>query len=225
MEFLKAILGEELYAQVETAINAHNGKPENHDKQLKLADLGGGEYVSKGKYSTLEAENQTNASKLAEANNLIAQLQKAAKGDETLQNQVTAYQTKAAQLEEELKKTKIENAVKIGLLSEKCVDVDYVAYKITENLKAQGKSLELDDADKIKGWDELLNSAKTQLPTQFESGGNGGNGGFQPIGNGGLPKPGGEPTVTREQFASMSFEERMNLKKSNEALYKQYAKN
>lgn len=224
MEFLKEILGDELYTQFETAVNAHNGKPENHDKQLKLADLSSGEYVSKGKYSTLEAENQTNASKLSEANNLIAQLQKAAKGDEALQSQVAAYQTKVTQLEDELQKTKTENAVKIGLLSEKCVDVDYVAYKIAENLKTQGKALELDDADKIKGWDELLSSIKTQLPTQFESAG-GGNGGFKPLDNSGLPKPGQEHTVTREQFAQMSFEDRMNLKKSNEALYKQYAKN
>jgi hypothetical protein len=29
VEFLKAILGDELFAQVEQAVNAHNGKPEN----------------------------------------------------------------------------------------------------------------------------------------------------------------------------------------------------
>ena len=35
MEFLKAILGEELYAQFETAINAYNGKPENKEQAIK----------------------------------------------------------------------------------------------------------------------------------------------------------------------------------------------
>ncbi len=35
MEFLKSILGEELYKQVADAISTHNGKPENKDKQVK----------------------------------------------------------------------------------------------------------------------------------------------------------------------------------------------
>lgn len=219
MEFLKAILGEELYAQLETAINAHNGKPENKDKQMKLADLGTGEYVSKGKYSTLEAENQTNVNKLTEANNLIEQLQKAAKGDEALQGQVTAYQTRVQELETELAQTKLDNAVSVGLLEAKALDVDYMLFK----LKEKGE-LALDENGKIKGWEDKIAALKTQYPTQFE-GGDGGKGGFQPYQNGGLPKPGQQQTVTREQFAQMSFEERMNLKKTNEELYKQYAKN
>lgn len=47
MDWLKEILGEELYNQLVAALNAHNGKPENREKQVKLADLGKGEYVSK----------------------------------------------------------------------------------------------------------------------------------------------------------------------------------
>ena len=220
MEFLKAILGEELYAQFETAINAHNGKPENKDKQMKLADLGTGEYVSKGKYATLEAENQTNVNKLTEANNLIEQLQKAAKGDEALQNQVTAYQTRVQELETELAQTKLDNAVSVGLLEAKALDVDYMLFKLKEK-----EELTLDENGKIKGWEEKLSALKTQYPTQFEGGNGGSNGGFQPYQNGGLPKPGQQQTVTREQFAQMGFEERMNLKKTNEELYKQYARN
>ena len=48
MEFLKDILGEDLYKQVSDTVNAYNGKPENKDKQVKLADLGSGQYVDKG---------------------------------------------------------------------------------------------------------------------------------------------------------------------------------
>ena len=164
MEFLKAILGEELYKQVETAVNAYNGKDENKDKQIKLADLGGGEYVSKGKYTTLEAENQTNISKLTEANTLIAQLQKAAKGDEALQGQVTAYQTKVQELETQLAQTKLDAEIKVGLLAEKALDVDYLTFK----LKEKGE-LALDENGKIKGWDDKIAALKTQIPTQFES--------------------------------------------------------
>ena len=43
MEFLKEILGEELYKQVETAINAHNGNEANKEKQIKIGNLGTGE--------------------------------------------------------------------------------------------------------------------------------------------------------------------------------------
>ena len=44
MEFLKEILGEELYAQFAEKLNAYNGDAANKDKQIKLANLGGGEY-------------------------------------------------------------------------------------------------------------------------------------------------------------------------------------
>lgn len=216
MVFLKEILGEELYAQFEQAVNAWNGNEANKEKQIKLANLATGDYVGKGKYSSLEAENQTNATKLTEANNLIAQLQKAAKGDEALQGQVTAYQTRVQELETELEKTKLENAIKFELLSAKAIEPDYLIYK----MKANGEELKLDENGKIKGWEEKLAGLKTQFPAQFEPSGS--------------PKvierklPGGDPgpvTVTKEQFRSMSFEDRMNLKKSNEELYKQYAKN
>ncbi len=49
MEFLKEILGEELYKQFEEKINAYNGNEANKDKQVKLANLSSGEYVGKGK--------------------------------------------------------------------------------------------------------------------------------------------------------------------------------
>jgi hypothetical protein len=164
MDFLKAILGDELYAQFEQAVNAYNGNEANKDKQIKIANLGSGEYVSKGKYSSLEAESQTKDAKLTEANNLIAQLQKAAKGDEALQGQVTAYQTKVQELESELAQTKLENEIKIELLSSKAKDVDYMTFK----LKEKGE-LALDENGKIKGWDDKIAALKTQFPDQFET--------------------------------------------------------
>lgn len=44
MTFLKEILGDDLYQQFETAVNAYNGDEANKDKQVKLANLGSGEY-------------------------------------------------------------------------------------------------------------------------------------------------------------------------------------
>ena len=46
MEWLKAILGEDLYKQFESAINTYNAKEENKEKPVKLFDLSSGEYTS-----------------------------------------------------------------------------------------------------------------------------------------------------------------------------------
>lgn len=177
MDFLKAILGDDLYAQFEQAIAAYNGKPENAQKQVKLANLSDGGYVSSAKYQAMEAENTTNTNKLTEANNLIAQLQKAAKGDEALQGQITEYQTKVQQLEQQLAQTRIDSAIKVGLLAEDALDVDYLTFK----LKEKGEALELDEQGNIKGWADKLAALKTQLPAQFQSKGKGGYDGFRPM--------------------------------------------
>lgn len=210
MEFLKAILGDELYAQFEQAVNAYNGNEANKDKQVKVANLGGGDYVSKGKYASLEAENQTNATKLTEANNLIAQLQKAAKGDEALQGQVTAYQQKVADLEAELKQTQLENEIKVGLLSAKALDVDYLTFKLREK-----GELALDENGKVKGWDDKLAALKTQFPTQFEAPGQKK---YEPY-----KLPGGDGddgVLTKEGLLKKPYAERMKLFSENPEAYK-----
>ena len=221
MEFLKAILSEQLYRELETALNAHNGNEANKDKQIKLANLAGGEYVGKGKYDALNELLKGKETELSAANDLIAGFKKSEKGNEELQGKITAYETQVAQLQQQLTKTTIESECKVALLAAGVQpdDIDYVMFK----LQANGE-LELDENSKVKGLDGKIDTLKVQLPKHFDAG-DGGNGGFKPYENGGLPKGGQEQSVTREQFANMSFEERMNLKKTNEALYKQYAKN
>lgn len=68
MEFLKEILGESLYAQLEQALNAYNGNEANKDKQVKLANLAGGEYVGKGKYDALQTLLDGKTAELETAN-------------------------------------------------------------------------------------------------------------------------------------------------------------
>lgn len=77
MEFLKAILGEELFKQFADKLNAYNGDEADKDKQIKLANLGGGEYVGKGKYDALQALLDGKTAELDTANGLIADLKKA----------------------------------------------------------------------------------------------------------------------------------------------------
>lgn len=183
MEFLKELLGEELYSQLEAKINEHNGNEANKDNQIKIGNLGKGEYVSTSKYNALQESLSGKDSELANANKLISDLQKATKGDEDMQQKFADYEAENAKLQEELQETKIKSAIKVGLLAEKCTDVDYVTYKLMESLKEKGEALELDENDNIKGWNDKVSGLKTQLPTQFESAGEDG---YKPMG-GGLP--------------------------------------
>ncbi len=217
MEFLKAILGDELYAQFEQAVNAYNGKPENKDKQLKLADLGNGEYVSKAKFDATDAENKTNVSKLTEANNLIKQLQTAAKGDENLQSQITTYQTKVQQLETELQQTKIDAAIKVGLLSENATDVDYLTFK----LKEKGEKIELDEQGNIKGWADKVAALKTQLPGQFTAKGKGNFDGFRPMEKN---KQQQEQKLTKAELLKKPYAEQLKFFNENPDGYKEIMK-
>lgn len=169
MEFLKSVLGDELYNQFVEKVNAYNGNEANKDKQIKLANLTDGAYVSKDKYAALETSMNGKQTELDTANGLIAELKKGTKGNEELQGKITAYDQQVQDLQKQLAETKLKSAIKVALLSEKAVDIDYLTYKLENKLKDEKKSLELDENDNIKGWKDVLDGLKTQFPTQFAS--------------------------------------------------------
>lgn len=222
MEFLKAILGDDLYKQVEEKVNAHNGNEANKDKQIKIGNLGSGEYVGKGKFdSEIEKLNLLLSGKdteLQSANNLIADLQKATKGNEEMQSKFTEYQSQVTQLQAQLQETKIKSALKVALLSEKAMDIDYLTFKVNEKLKGEGKALELDENENIKGWNDILSGLKTQFPTQFEKANSNVHVNPNP-----LPNPNNNPPsgVTKEEFAKMGYQSRLKLKQEQPEVYAQ----
>lgn len=187
---LEEVLGAELYAQVKAKIDEVNANETDKLKHVRYADLSEGEYVGKGKYdSEIEKLNNIISGKdteLTTANDLIAQLKKGTKGNEELQGKITQYEQQNVQLQEQLKETKIRSAIKVALLSEKAVDVDYLTYKLNEKLKEKGETLELDENDNIKGWNDKLAGLKTQFPTMFESTSKDG-GGYTRMDDGKLP--------------------------------------
>ena len=156
-----------------------------------------------------------------EAQTLIEELKKSNQGNEGLQSKVTEYEGKVAQLEADLNEERLNSALKVGLLEAGCKDVGYATFK----LKEKGE-LALDESGNIKGWDDKLAALKTQLPQHFEGGSGGGSGGRKYIEN---PLPGGgsggKPTVTKEEFLKMGYNDRLKLKQENEELYRQLAKN
>jgi hypothetical protein len=224
MEFLKSILGDDLFGQLEAKLNEHNGNEANKDNQIKLANLGGGDYVAKGKHeSELEKLNNLLSGKsteLDQANELIEQLKKGTKGNEDLQGKISKYETETIpNLQAELQKTRIEAAVKVALLSEKALDVPYLTFKLEEKLKDQGKTLELDENDNIKGWDDLKSDLKTQFPAQFESGN--GNGKGQIIDENKLPGSEKRDGFTKEELLKKPYAERQKFYNENPEAYKE----
>ena len=223
MDFLKEILGDDLYAQVAEKINAHNGNEANRDRQVKVGNLGSGEYVGKGKYEALQALFDGKQEELEKANGLIGELKKGTKGNEELQGKISGYETQVAELQRQLAETKINSAVKVALLSEKAVDIDYLTFKLNEKLKAEGRTLELDENENIKGWDDLLSGLKTQLPAQFEST----TGGRKVLEGGKLPDHHEErgDGITKAEFLRKSYTERAEYARNNPEAYASMMKN
>ena len=162
MEFLKDILGEDLYKQVSDTVNAYNGKPENKDKQVKLADLGSGQYVDKGKYDTAVAEKENLAGQIKTT---IANL----RGE--LKKQQTAS--------EEIAKT---YALKDSLTKQGVLDPDYLIYKAGGlekfNFDKEGKPIGVEEVVKPYKDDaamaHLFKQEQSKPPYNPKNGGAGG---------------------------------------------------
>lgn len=168
MDFLRALFGDKslTYDELITAINAHNGDEANKDKQIKVGNLGGGEYVSKAKHDALQALLDGKTTELDTANTLIADLKKGTKDNEGLQGKVTAYEQQVAQLQEKSKKDKLDYEIKLALLEAKATDIDYLTFKLVHE---HGEELEIGEDGKIKGIDEKITGLKTQFPSHFEA--------------------------------------------------------
>lgn len=129
MDFLKEVLGEELYKQVETAVNTYNTNPDNKEKQIKLANLSTGQYVDKGKYDSAVAEKGNLEGQIKTLNETIKTLKEKNGDNEELQNTITTLQT-------DLKNQQLANvnmlktyALKEQLSKNGVLDPDYLIYK------------------------------------------------------------------------------------------------
>lgn len=156
------------------------------------------------RYGKLKTDHEGKLAELTEAQNLIAELKKSNKGNEGLQEKISAYEGQVAQLQAELEQTKLEAAVKVELLSAKAIDVDYLTFK----LKEKGE-LALDENGKIKGWDDKLAGLKTQFPAQFEGAGS------KKFEENKLPDNEEGRTMTKSEILKKSYSERQQLFESN----------
>lgn len=211
MDFLKEILGETLFEQVFKAINEYNGNEANKDKQVKIANLANGEYVGKGKYEALQEELNSKGTELSNANNLIAELKKTGKNDKEMQSKINDYEATVENLQKQLAETKLKSAVKVALMSEKAMDVDYLTYKLNEKMKEKGERLELDENENIKGWENTVSALKTQFPNMFENASNDNEDGYQRVDNGQLGHGKSDGSYTRKDILKMPYSERLKV--------------
>ena len=115
-------------------------------------------------------------------------------------------------MQEQLKKTQVDAAIKVALLSEHALDVDYLTFKLTEN-----GEIELDENGNIKGWDDKIAGLKTKFPTQFDTANT-----EKKIEENKLEK--GEQNqggVTKSDLLKMPYNERMKLYTENKEAYEQ----
>jgi hypothetical protein len=221
MDFLKEILGEELFAQFAEKVNAHNGNEANKSKQIKIGNLGGGDYTSTAKYNAdidrYKAELSSKDQELLSANALIEEFKKSAKGNDALQGKITEHEATISQLQAQLEQTQIDAEIKVALLAAKATDVDYLTFK----LKANNENVERGEDGKIRGIDDMIAGLKTQFPNQFEGAGKKDIIDPQPLPQ---QEPGGG-TMTRSEFLRKPYAERAAFAKDNPDAYHEMMKN
>ena len=160
------------------------------------------------RYGKLKTDFDSKSKELTEANNLIAELKKSNKGNEDMQGKITAYETQVGELQKELRQTKLDAAIKVALLSEKAMDVDYMTFK----LKEKGE-LELDENEHIKDWENKIAALKTQFPNQFE------NSGSKRVEEHKLDRTDEHSGYTKSDILKKSYAERMKIYEENPEAY------
>lgn len=164
------------------------------------------------RYGKLKTDHDALTAKDAESQKLIADLQKATKGQEAVQAKITEYEATIAAQQEELQKTKLESAVKIALLGAgaKESDLDYLMYKMQND---KDWKPELGEDGQVKGIDDKMKGMKTQFPAQFESTSK------KTIEEKKLDKSDDGQKMSKEEFNKMGYQGRMKLFNENPDLY------
>ena len=164
------------------------------------------------RYGKLKTDHDALVSKDTESQKLIAELQKATKGQEAVQSKIAEYEAKVAEQKAELEKVKVESAVKIALLGAgaKSSDIDYLIFKLSSDAEFKA---ELGEDGNVKGLDDKIKGMKTQFPSQFEAGSQ------KKFEERRLPDDQNESKITKEEFGKMGYQQKLKLFNENPELY------
>lgn len=211
MEFLKAILGDELFAQFEEAVKVYNEKPENKDKPVKLADLSTGDYVGVGKYTTLETDIANLREQIKTNEGTITTLKNANKDNDTLQQTIKTHEgtieTLKTTYEGKIKELTINQAIQAKLTDAKHPDLLVGKFDKTKLSLSE-------DGTQVFGIDEQLTALKEQYKDLFTP----------VVKGGGANNTGGSPSGQKNPWSKEHFNltEQGKLLKENPDLARQY---
>lgn len=161
MEFLKEILGEELYSQVAAKLEGN--------KEVKIGNLATGNYVDKGKYTTLEGQFKTAQDTLSQRDKDLEELKATMPKDqtETITTLQKKYDDDSKAWEAQLKQSKVSSAVAIALAKSGAKDDVAVKAHLTSFVE---KAQYDDETGSIVGLDEQLKSLQKDKSYLFEDG-------------------------------------------------------
>lgn len=167
MEFLKEILGDDLYSQVSDKINTYNSDEKNKDNQIKIGNLGSGNYIGKEKFDAKETEIVGLKEQLTKANTEIQSYKDM--DIESIKQSVTDWETKyntdTQALQDKLAKKDYEYKVK-----DKVSGLKFTSESAKKSFMADliAKDLKLEN-DTILGFDDFVKSYKETDPNAFEN--------------------------------------------------------
>lgn len=166
MEFLRSVLGDELYGKVEAEISAYNAADEHKEKPVKLANLTDGGYVSLEKYQTLETKSAGLEKQLKEANEAIQSYKDM--DIDGIKRSVTdwedKYNTDTQALQERLDEQQREFA------AERFLDTQKIRSPLSRKAILQeflSQKMDFKDGAFV-GADEYMKGVKEKYPDEFE---------------------------------------------------------
>ena len=164
------------------------------------------------RYGKLKTDHDNLTAEHKKSTDLIAELQKATKGQEAVQGKITEYQSTIEQLKQEAIQARTESALKIGLLSAgaKPDDIDYLLFKMNHDTDWKP---ELGEDGHVKGLQDKLKGLKTQYPSNFESKSE------KKIEEKKLDHPDQKDSVTADDFKKMGYQQKAELYNTDPELY------
>lgn len=166
MEFLRSILGEELFKQLEEKLKGND--------KVKLANLADGEYVAKAKFTAIEDSNKELKTQIDDREKQLADLKKTAGSSEELKAKITELEAANKTAKEDYEGKLLKQTFDFSL------DSKLTSNKV-KNPKAVKALLDLEkitlDGDKLLGLEDQLTALKTSDSYLFEVAGDTGGGG------------------------------------------------
>lgn len=205
MEFLKEILGDG-YAAFEKAVKDWNAKPENKDKQVKIANVGNGDYVSKSKYDAADTAKKNLETQLKDANERLEKFKDI---------DAEKLQAEVIKLSNDMKTQKANYENQIADMQFFSILESAISEAGARNAKAVKALLDVDALKKSKDQTADIKAAieACQKENDYLFGVR------EPINNPTKPTNGPIIGITKEQFSKMGYKERFELKQKDPNKY------